>query len=72
MQQLYPIAYYIQVVQNGTKLAFTPFYQTIQHFTSFSKLIREMLLFWNSIFSKSSYKTKKKNWKPYSSVLKSL
>ena len=41
MQQLYPIAYYIQVVQNGTKLAFAPFYQTIHHFSSFSKLIRE-------------------------------
>ena len=31
----------------------------IQHFTQILKLIREMLLFWNSIFSKSSYKKKK-------------
>ena len=30
----------------------------IQHFAKFSKLIREMPLFWNSIFSKSSYKKK--------------
>ena len=26
----------------------------IQHFVPFPKLIREMLIFWNSIFSKSS------------------
>ena len=37
-----------------TKLAFAPLYQTIQHFVPFSKLIREIPLFWNSIFSKSS------------------
>ena len=31
----------------------------------FPKLIREMPLFWNSIFSKSSYKKKKKKfWSP--------
>ena len=34
----------------------------IQHFTPFPKLIREMPLFWNSVFSKSSYK-KKKNYR---------
>ena len=43
----------------------------IQHFTPFPKLIREMPLFWNSIFSKSSYK-KKKIMEPYSGVLRSL
>ena len=37
-----------------TKLAFAPFYQTIQHFAPFPKVIREMPLFWYSIFSKSS------------------
>ena len=43
----------------------------IQHFTQFSKLIREISFFWNSIFSKSSYK-KKKIMEPYSGVLRSL
>ena len=38
----------------GGKLAFALFKKTIQHFAIFPKLIREMLLFWNSIFSKSS------------------
>ena len=32
----------------------------IQYFAYFSKLIRKMLIFWNLIFSKSSYKKKKK------------
>ena len=36
------------------KLAFVLFKKIIQHFAPFSKLIREMFLFWNSIFSKSS------------------
>ena len=36
----------------------------IQYFVIFSKLIREILLFWNSIFSKSSYKKKKNFWSP--------
>ena len=36
------------------KLAFVPFKKTIQHFAPLPKLIREMSLFWNSIFSKSS------------------
>ena len=35
-------------------VAFALFKRTIQHFAIFPKLIREMLLFWNSIFSKSS------------------
>ena len=42
-----------------------------QYFAPFPKLIREMPLFWNSIFSKSSLK-KKKNYEPYSGVLRSL
>jgi len=45
---------------NGTKLAFTPFYQTIQHFTPFPKLIREMHLF-ETKFSQNRVKKKKKN-----------
>ena len=32
----------------------------IQYFSLFHKLIRKMPLFWNSIFSKSSYLKKKK------------
>ena len=43
----------------------------IKHFAQFPKLSREMLLFWNSIFSKSSYK-KKKILKPYCDILKSI
>ena len=31
-------------------------------FAPFPKLIKEMPLFWNSIFSKLSYKIKKKNY----------
>ena len=31
----------------------------IQHFAQFLKLIRKIPIFWNSIFSKSSYKKKK-------------
>ena len=46
------------------------FKKTIQHFAQFPKLIREMSLFWNSVFSKSSYK--KKIMEPYSGILKSL
>ena len=42
----------------------------IQQFAPIPKLIRKMSLFWNSIFSKSSYK--KKFMEPYSGVLKSL
>ena len=37
------------------KLAFARFTQKIQYFASFVKLIREMPLFWNSIFLKSSF-----------------
>ena len=44
------------------KWANAPFKKTIRHFAQFSKLIREMYIFWNSIFSKSSYKKKKKNY----------
>ena len=44
----------------------------IQHFASFPKLIREMPPFWNSIFSKSSYKKKKKFLELYNGVLRSL
>ena len=44
----------------GRKWANAPFKKTIQHFVPFSKLIREMPIFWNSIFSKSSYKKKEK------------
>ena len=44
----------------------------IQHFAPFPKLIREIPFFWNSIFSKSSYKKKKKIIEPYSDVLRSL
>ena len=40
----------------------------IQYFAQFPKLIREMPLFWNSIFSKSSLK--KKNLESYNGVLK--
>ena len=36
----------------GKKLAFAFFKKTIQHFAIFPKLIREMSLFWNSIFFK--------------------
>ena len=36
-------------------LNFAHFAQKIQHFAQFSKLIREMPLFWNLIFSKSSF-----------------
>ena len=46
-------------------------------FYSFPKLIREIPLFWNSIFGQSSYnklkiKKKKKIIEPYSGVLRSL
>ena len=44
----------------------------IQHFAQFPKLIREMHFFWNLIFSKSSYKNKKKILEPYSGGLRSL
>ena len=44
----------------------------IQHFAHFSKLIREMSLFWNSIFSKSSLKKKNKILEPYSDVFKGI
>ena len=45
----------------------------IQHFAQFFKLIREMSLFWNLIFSKSSYKKKKKKiLESYNGVLRSL
>ena len=37
-----------------------PFKKTIRHFAQFSKLIREMPIFWNSIFLQSNYKKKKK------------
>ena len=37
------------------KWANAPFKKTIQHFAQFFKLIKEMPLFWNSIFSKLSY-----------------
>ena len=53
------------------KWANAHFKKTIQHFAPLSKLIREMPLFWNSIFSKSSYK-KKKIMEPYNGVLRSL
>ena len=58
----------------GEKMGKCPFQKKkkIQYFTSFSKLIREMSLFLNSIFSKSSYKKKKKILEPYSGVLRSL
>ena len=48
--------------------------KTIQHFAPLSKLIREMPIFWNSIFSKLSYKKKKKKkfMEPYSDILRSL
>ena len=47
--------------------------KTIQHFAPLPKLIREMPLFWNSIFSKLSYKKKKKKFmEPYSGILRSL
>ena len=42
----------------GPKLAKAPFPQTFQHFTPFPKLIREIPLFWNLIFFKSSSKCK--------------
>ena len=42
--------------------------KNIQHFAQFPKLIRVMPLFWNSIFSKLSYKKKKKNLEPYSGI----
>ena len=56
----------------GRKWANAPFKKQIQHFAPFPKLIKEMPLFWNSIFSKSSYKNKKKILEPYSGVLRSL
>ena len=40
------------------KLAFASFAQKIHHFAQFPKLIKEMPLFWNSIFSKSSFNVK--------------
>ena len=53
-----------------------PFFlkKKIYHFAQFFKLIKEMLLFWNSIFGQSSYNKlkKKKNLEPYSGVLKNL
>ena len=52
-------------------LANALFRQKKQYFVPFSKLIREMSLYWNSIFSKSSFK-KKKNLEPYNGVLRSL
>ena len=60
----------------GEKMGKCPFQKKkkIQHFAPFPKLIREMSLFWNSIFLKSSYK--KNNNKiilePYSGILRSL
>ena len=36
--------------------------KTIQYFAPFPKLIREMCLFWNLIFSKLGYKNNKKNY----------
>ena len=44
----------------------------IYHFAQFFKLIKEMLLFWNSIFGQSSYNKlkKKKILEPYSGVLR--
>ena len=45
----------LQVVDMlGKKMAFALLKKTIQHFVIFLKLIKEMPLFWNLIFSKSS------------------
>ena len=44
----------IAIAVTGKNLAFVILKKTIQHFSLFSKLIREMPFFWNSIFSKSS------------------
>ena len=41
-------------LQTWKILVFFLFKKTIQHFILFPKLIKEMLIFWNSIFSKSS------------------
>ena len=49
---------HFRIVVCGTKLAFAIFYQIIQYFASFSKLIRKMFFFWNSIFSKLSLNKK--------------
>ena len=43
------------LVKQGRKLANSLFTQTFQNFANFPKLIREMPLFWNSIFGQSSY-----------------
>ena len=47
---------YVRFLIIGRKLAFIPFTQKIQYFAIFSKLIREISMFWNSIFKKSSFK----------------
>ena len=66
------IMHMIRYNESRRKWANAPFKKTIQYFAQFSKLIREMFLFWNSIFSlffwnsifsKLSYK-KKKLWSP--------
>ena len=57
----YPIFQNEPIHLLGRKWANAPFKKTIQQFASLPKLIREMPFFWNSIFSKSSYK-KKKNY----------
>ena len=48
--------------ENG-KMPLSKKKKKIQYFAYFFKLIRKMLIFWNSIFSKSSYK-KKFFWSP--------
>ena len=57
----------------GRKLPNVHFRQKKQFFAHFSKLIKEISHFLNSIFSKSNYKKKKKKiLEPYNGVLRSL
>ena len=54
------VCVYVRVPVSLEKMGKCPFQKKIQHFAIFPKLIEEMLLFWNSIIPKSSYKKKKK------------
>ena len=54
--------------ENGQMALLKKKKKKIQYFAQFPKLIREMPLFWNSIFSKSSLK--KKNLESYNGVLR--
>ena len=58
----YMIICHFGILVIGPKWANALFLQKNQCFAPFSKLIREMLLFWNLIFSKSSFNLKLNFW----------